>query len=420
MQEGLFRKSALEKLSTPDQLDKLIVITKARGWLALLAIGLAITAGVFWGIFGTISYKVTGTGILIKTGGLFNISHGSGGKLVDLKVSVGDLVHNGEVIARVNQKDVLDQIAEQKEKLKKLNEQKEKSLSFDTDSAKKQKEYIADQIKQLNETIKANKNTLVFLKEKIENQRALLQKGLITKDTVLNTQQQINGAEDSILSSMNQLKGLDVKQVDTDKSRSQELFQINSQISDMTDQLNQLQSKYESGSKVTSPYTGRVVNIMSSIGRTLQPGETIVSIELVGKQIKDLEAIVYIPVTDGKLIHAGMDVQISPTIVKKEEFGFMLGKVVSVSEYPATQAQIMDLLGNEQLVSELTKAGAMTEVYVDLITEPATKSGFKWSTREGPPMSIQSGTLCETMITHKSERPINLVIPLLRKWTGIY
>ncbi len=420
MQEGLFRKSALEKLSTPDQLDKLIVITKARGWLALLAIGLAITAGVFWGIFGTISYKVTGTGILIKTGGLFNISHGSGGKLVDLKVSVGDMVHNGEVIARVNQKDILEQIAEQKEKLKNLNEQKEKSLSFDTDSAKKQKEYIDDQIKQLNETIKANKNTLGFLKEKIENQRSLLQKGLITKDTVLNTQQQINGAEDAILSSMNQLKGLDVKQVDTDKSRSQELFQINSQISDMTDQLNQLQSKYESGSKVTSPYTGRVVNIMSSIGRTLQPGETIASIELVGKQIKDLEAIVYIPVTDGKLIHAGMDVQISPTIVKKEEFGFMLGKVVSVSEYPATQAQIMDLLGNEQLVSELTKAGAMTEVYVDLITDPSTKSRFKWSTREGPPMSIQSGTLCETMITHKSERPINLVIPLLRNWTGIY
>ena len=420
MQEGLFRKSALEKLSTPDQLDRLIVITKPKGWLALLAIGLAIAAGVFWGIFGTISYKVSGTGVLIKTGGLFNICHSSGGKLVDLKVSVGDAVHNGEVIARVNQTEVLTQIAEQKEKLKNLIGQKEKSLSFDTESLKKQKEYINDQIKKLNETIKANKSTLGFLKEKIENQRSLLQKGLITKDTILSTQQQINGIEEGILSSMNELKSLDVKQVDTDKSRSEELFQVNSRISDAADQLKQLQSKFESDSKVTSPYTGRVVNITASIGKTLQPGETIVCIELAGKQIKDLEAIVYVPVTEGKLIHAGMEIQISPTIVKKEEFGFMLGKVISVSEYPATQAQIMDLLGNDQLVSNLTKAGAMIEIYADLITDPSTKSGFKWSTKAGPPMSIQSGTLCETMITHKSERPINLVIPLLRNWTGIY
>lgn len=420
MQEGLFRKSALEKLSTPDQLDRLIVITGPRGWLALLAIGLAIAAGVLWGVFGTISYKVTGTGVLIKTGGLFNICHSSGGKLLDLRVSVGDIVHNGEVIARVNQTDTLTQIVEQKEKLKSLNLQKEKSMSFDTESLKKQKEYIDDEVKKLNEAIKANKNTLGFLKEKIENQKVLLQKGLITKDTILNTQQQINGIEDGILASANQLKSLDVKQVDTDKSRSEELFQINSRISDAADQLKQLQSKFESGSKVTSPYTGKVVNISASIGKNLQPGETIVSIELVGKQIKDLEAIVYVPVTEGKLIYAGMDIQISPTIVKKEEFGFMLGKVVSVSEYPATQAHIMDLLGNEQLISNLTRSGAMIEIYADLITDPNTKSGFKWSTKAGPPMSIQSGTVCEAMITHKSERPINLVIPLLRSWTGIY
>ena len=70
MSNSLFRKKALEKLSSPEQLDKLIVITSPKGWLALLAVALIVIVGLLWGIFGTIYYKTVGWGFLVKSGGI--------------------------------------------------------------------------------------------------------------------------------------------------------------------------------------------------------------------------------------------------------------------------------------------------------------------------------------------------------------
>ncbi|HOD42895.1 MAG TPA: NHLP bacteriocin system secretion protein, partial [Candidatus Wallbacteria bacterium] len=195
---------------------------------------------------------------------------------------------------------------------------------------------------------------------------------------------------------------------------------IDGQIKENTDNLNTLLKKYEDSSKIISPYAGKVVQIVAAIGKSVASGEAIVTLELIGKNIKDIEAIVYVPIGEGKLVKPGMDIRISPTIVKKEEYGFILGKVTKVSEYPVTSARILELLANDQLVSSITNSGAVLEVKADLISDKTTYSGYKWSTEKGPPLKIQSGTFCESLVTYKTERPINLVIPILKKWTGIY
>lgn len=420
MSGGLFRKAALEKLSTPDQLDRVIVITGPRGWLALLAIAVALATALLWGVFGTISYKVSGTGMLIKTGGLFGITHGFAGKLVDLRVREGDLVRDGDVVARIDQSDTLSQIVDLREKIKALGQQKEKTLSYNTESNVKNVEYLENEAAKLRDSIRNGEENIRLLNEKLANQRTLVEKGLLTKDSALATRQQINNAEEGVASAKNQLKSLDLKKVENQKSQSSELFSIESQLEDLNDNMNSLLKKYEDSSKIVSPYTGKVVQVAASIGKNVNPGEAIITIEMVGKNIKDLEAIVYVPIGEGKLVKTGMDIRISPTIVKKEEYGFLLGKVTEVSEYPVTSSRMMELLANDQVVSSITKMGAVLEVKADLITDRSTVSGYRWSTDKGPPMRIQSGTFCDTLVTYKIERPINLVIPILRKWTGIY
>ncbi len=420
MSGELFRKAALEKLSTPDQLDRLVVITHPRGWLALLAAALAIATGLLWGVFGTISYKVSGTGMLIKTGGLFNISHDFTGKIVDIRVREGDFVKEGDVVARIDQSTTLNQIVDLREKIKNLVAQKEKTLSYNSESNIKNIEYIDDEAKKLNDSIKSNTENLKILNEKLSNQKTLVEKGLITKDTALSTKQQINTLEETIASSKNQLKELEVKKVETKKTQNEEIYTIDGQIKENTDNLNTLIKKYEDSSKIISPYAGKVVQIVAAIGKSVASGEAIVTLELIGKNIKDIEAIVYVPIGEGKLVKPGMDIRISPTIVKKEEYGFILGKVTKVSEYPVTSARILELLANDQLVTSITNSGAVLEVKADLISDKTTYSGYKWSTEKGPPLKIQSGTFCESLVTYKTERPINLVIPILKKWTGIY
>lgn len=61
----LFRKVALERLASPEQLDRLMQITTPRGWLALLVLGFAIVALVIWSILGQIPTTIDAQGILL-------------------------------------------------------------------------------------------------------------------------------------------------------------------------------------------------------------------------------------------------------------------------------------------------------------------------------------------------------------------
>lgn len=70
----VFRKSALEKLSSPEQLDKALKITTPMSWLALIATTLIIAVTVVWSIVGTIPVTVTAKGIVaspVSTNALF-------------------------------------------------------------------------------------------------------------------------------------------------------------------------------------------------------------------------------------------------------------------------------------------------------------------------------------------------------------
>ena len=60
MRRDLFRKVALDKLSSPEQLDQLITLTTPRAWFALIAIGGILVTAILWGVFGSIPTKDEG------------------------------------------------------------------------------------------------------------------------------------------------------------------------------------------------------------------------------------------------------------------------------------------------------------------------------------------------------------------------
>jgi HlyD family secretion protein len=54
-----------------------------------------------------------------------------------------------------------------------------------------------------------------------------------------------------------------------------------------------------------------------------------------------------------------------------------------------------------------------------LKSSASNPSRYEWSTRDGPPFTLQSGTSCSASITLSEQRPIELVIPVLRKLIGM-
>ncbi|NCC81866.1 MAG: NHLP bacteriocin system secretion protein, partial [Clostridia bacterium] len=254
MSKKIFREKPLQNLSSVDQLDQLIKVTSARGWLALAGIGVILISVLVWAFFGTLTSKVSGSGILLNNGGVYNVVHNTSGQVLDIRYKSGDIIEKGSVIARIE-------------------------------------------------------------------------------------------LPDSVI----------------ERGSSEDLIRK---------------------SQIISPLRGRILEINIQEGSMVVPGETLVVLEQQDSTTR-LEAVLYVSAEEGEKIRPGMEAQISPSIVNKEEYGFMLGRVITVADYPATEQSMVQTLGNANLASLLRGAEIPLKVEIDLITSLETKSGYRWSSSEG-------------------------------------
>src|SRR6476469_7133564 len=109
-EKPLIRKQVLDRLASPEQLNSLMQLTDAKGWLALAACGLLLLTALGWGIFGSLPDRVHGSGILIHSAGLADVVAASGGQITSLAVDAGDHVRVGDVIAQVAQPELSAEI----------------------------------------------------------------------------------------------------------------------------------------------------------------------------------------------------------------------------------------------------------------------------------------------------------------------
>src|SRR3982751_58211 len=103
MSKQIFRKIALERLSSPERLDQPCRVTRPKEWLALLAMFLLLAAAIVWGFGGALATRITAQGVIIRRGGVVNIVASGSGLIVKLDVKTGDIVKSGQVLARIAQ-----------------------------------------------------------------------------------------------------------------------------------------------------------------------------------------------------------------------------------------------------------------------------------------------------------------------------
>ena len=79
MAQEVYRKSVLEKLSSPEQLDKMITIISPTFWLAALGGGLILTVALIWSIVGRLPVNVTTNGIYMARSGIHSVHSNASG-----------------------------------------------------------------------------------------------------------------------------------------------------------------------------------------------------------------------------------------------------------------------------------------------------------------------------------------------------
>lgn len=415
MGKEIFRKVSLERLSSPEQLDVLMKVTSPLGWLSLLSAGLLLVAALFWGFFGSIATTVTGNGILVKTGGVLDIESPAGGQVTAIYVDGGDVVSKGQLLARLAQPKLLSEINTLKAQLRELNEEYETIANFDAKNLKERLGHYAKQRDDLQDSIQSSQEQLNWQNAKLVKMEKLLGEGLVGKQDYHSTQTDVMNLTESIERKKSDLEQLAIDEAEFRQKQELELLGKKQQIDKLRIQIKTRENDVELKSRVTSPYTGSVVEVIAIEGAWVNDGDKLLTLELAGEAVKDLVAALYVSAADGKKIKPGMKVNISPSTVKKEEWGSMLGIVTSVSAFPATEKGILRNLQNKKLVDSFSAGGAPIEINADLIPDPHASSLYKWSSLKGPPISIEHGTLCSATIAVEEQPPISLVIPLFKK-----
>ena len=412
----IFRKVALERLSSPEQLDQLVQVTDPRGWLSLTGLGALLLAALAWGIWGSIPSQAHGEGILLRQGGVSDLVSAANGQVAEVLVSVGDVIAKGQPVARIRQDSLIRQIRDNKSRQAALQSEYVTLQRSAEEQKRLRARDLAQQRANLERSIDALQKDVALLQERVAAQKNLLDDGLVTKQTYLTAQQDLNAKRDQLAQQKLDLNGLELKRLEADQQLDQQLEARQAALRDLDLQTRELGAQLGENVNVLSPFAGRVLEILANRGSVVSPGAPLLSVEVLSQ---DLMAVLFVPASAGKKVQPGMVVQVSPSTVKREEFGSILGRVVWVAEFPSSARGMTRLLGNEALVAKLMTEGPPIQVNVALRRDPATPTGYRWSSSRGPSLKISSGTLAAGDVVVKEDRPIALVIPTLREKLGL-
>ena len=409
MSKPLFREKPLEKLASPERLDELMQLNSSRPWFALAGMVLVLMVFLVWSFWGTVTTKVNGKGVLIKPESVSEIAAIGFGRVIEITVKTGQHVNTGDTLAIISQPELAMQLINAKQELHFYENQLRNTQSFNEQDIIFQKDFLEKKRKDLNHMIEVLETRLKTLDERIETERKLLSKGLITKQDLDNSRQNYTSTQHEIESYRLQIKQIDLDLRNIIKQSTRQNDELLNQKNQAWHKLRLLEAQLGTHSIITSPFSGVILEVVAKEGDLIQVGAAILSLEQTAK-VEDLVALVYVPAVDGKKIKTGMEAHIAPSVVRVEEHGYIKGTVIAVSEFPATKQAMENEIGNPQLVqSILNEQDALITVQIRLNKSSHTVSHYDWTASTGPNIHIQTGTLCQAQITIEKRKPIQFL-----------
>jgi HlyD family secretion protein len=414
MTSSLYRKQALRRFSSPERTDHLLQITANWAWLALIALATVIISALAWSIFATVPTNVTGSGIvLLDMEGTSAVVARETGALNEIVAPPGTYVHKGDVIARISMDDVLQQVQSARVSLANAKEEKRQLEAF-------YKSYVSNQEKVYERQRKEYVGLLKDLEARVAARQRIFDGMAKLRESKYVSVVQEESAREQMMSVVQQRQQTRVSALQVDIQEQTALNQRTHDLNVATNneiqaqnQLNDLKERLRLGSEIRASEDGTVIQFPAQLHTIVSAGTTVA---LLSFGTRRTAAVIYVPATQGKLIVKGMRANVSPTTMRPEKYGNIVGSVRSVAAYPATPNDMMRILNNQTLVNGFSQSGPPLEVWIDLKTDPTTPSGLAWTSAVGPPTRITSGTIATANVVVQNDPPITLIVPFLRRF----
>ncbi|CAH1655580.1 MULTISPECIES: NHLP bacteriocin system secretion protein [unclassified Chelatococcus] len=413
---NLFRREALDNLSNLNQLDQALKVTSPLGWVALSTAAAIIVGCTAWSIFGTYRVTVSGPGLLVRENGAFvNIYAPKSGWLESFS-DRGDVVKEGELIARLSSPEEEERLADASSRVEQLNQQRADVIARFGERLVNEQRVAQRKREALEEVINLGQSRVRELQALLDAREGLQARGLITSERILEVRERMFAARESISQARADLLSLDASLLALQSQHAQELEALERQLRDSVGQRTQIGVSQELATSIRSRVAGTVVLDEVSGFALVSAGQRLLVIETGDDR---LQALLYVPAEAGKQVHPGMEVRISPSVAKKEEYGSLIGTVVKVDPVPETETALAERLSNRDLARQFSRMGPPLQVEIRLEKGPDGPQSYGWTSRRGQEVELSSGTLLEGQVTVRTGRPIALVIPAIRHWLGL-
>ncbi|MBT3150304.1 HlyD family efflux transporter periplasmic adaptor subunit [Streptomyces sp. CHD11] len=162
---------------------------------------------------------------------------------------------------------------------------------------------------------------------------------------------------------------------------------------------------------VRSLDAGRITSLAVSTGQIVATGTDVAAVEKVTRANAPLYATVYVPAESAAGIPARAPVDLTVQSVPSQEYGVLHGRVKSVDRSARSARQIAAFLGDGRLGEQFTREGRPVAVTVELKKASGTRSGYEWSSADGPPFELTSMTLAEGSVRLADRRPVDWLLP---------
>ena len=167
----------------------------------------------------------------------------------------------------------------------------------------------------------------------------------------------------------------------------------------------------EGDTVVRTVTAGRLTALAATIGQIISTGANVAAVEKVAHASDPMYATVYVPAENAASIPGNAAVDLTVSSVPTQEYGVLRGHVKSVDRSAQSAQQIAAFLGDSQLGEQFTKDGRPVAVLVRLDKSKGTKSGYRWSSAEGPPFTLTSMTVASGSIRLADQRPVDWLLP---------
>lgn len=414
--DGLFRPQAMQQHERPEDFRVALRVVGRVEWLAgLLCLALCL-AVIAWACLSRYRETVEGPGILVRSGGAFIGINAPKAGWIDGLVPVGHKVEPHQLVASLTTPEEDARVADLERRIAQIDDQRaaitqryETRLAAETYAQQRRRD-------ELEEAIDLNRRRIADAEAMLANRELLFSRGSGTVDRVQEARERLFGARTALSHAQAELAALNNAMLAIGGQRDQELEANQRQILDLKGLLEQARLARMLANEIRAPRAGVVSLVPVTMNALVAAGQRIVTLETGGNQ---LEALFFVPGDMGKRIMPGMDVRLSPTTAPREEYGMILGRVVSVSPQPEGQAELADRLGNPELARLMARNGAPFAVRATLDAAPDQPGQYAWTSKRGREIALSSGLLLTAAVTVRRAPPITLVIPALRRWSGL-